>query len=341
MTIFLLEDTIVEEPVFVEGKSMTSSQEIFDSLIIGAGPAGLSAALHLGFQRRKVVVVDRRSSPMYFYTNPVNNYPGVKPNCSGVQILKKIQGEVSEYGIPIQSGNVISIQGKCPDFEVEVLPKRRTAPPTMFKAKTLVFATGTARMHPCVKGDWRRWLRYAGKQNISFYCPECESPLTTGKDIIVVNTGTVNSALYIANRVKPFAKRIRIFMTEDSYMPFKEEDKDILDRSRFEWTSGLIERIEAATPGENQRLITTTEQVFECNHFFVAWVAIPRSELAVKMGVEVDQKGNIITDHRGKTNVEGVWAAGDIRPITQSVAMAVGTGNYAGVMIDHFLRKLD
>jgi thioredoxin reductase (NADPH) len=320
---------------------MASSQEIFDTLIIGAGPAGLSAAIHLGFQRRKVVVVDRRSSPMYFYTNPVNNYPGVQPNCSGVQILKKIRGEASDFGIPIQSGNVISVQGKCPDFEVEVLPKRRTAPPMMLKAKTLVFATGTARMHPCVKGDWRRWLRYAGKRNISFYCPECESPLTIGKDILVVNTGTVNSALYIARRVQPFARRVRIFMTEDSYMPFKEEDRSILDESGFEWMSGLIDRIEADTPGEGQRLITTTGEVFECNHFFVAWVAIPRSEVAVKMGVKVDQKGNIITDHRGKTNVEGVWAAGDIRPITQSVAMAVGTGNYAGVMIDHFLRKLE
>jgi thioredoxin reductase len=130
-------------------------------------------------------------------------------------------------------------------------------------------------------------------------------------------------------------------MTEDSYMPFKEEDQTVLDESGFEWMSGLIDRIEADTPGEGQRLITTTGEVFECNHFFVAWVAIPRSEVAVKMGVKVDQKGNIITDHRGKTNVEGVWAAGDIRPITQSVAMAVGTGNYAGIMIDHFLRKLE
>jgi len=69
----------------------------------------------------------------------------------------------------------------------------------------------------------------------------------------------------------------------------------------------------------------------------VGYIALPRSELAVQIGVEVDGRGYIMTDHRGKTSVEGVWAAGDVRPITQSVAMAVGTGNYAGIMISQFL----
>jgi pyruvate/2-oxoglutarate dehydrogenase complex dihydrolipoamide dehydrogenase (E3) component len=53
--------------------------------------------------------------------------------------------------------------------------------------------------------------------------------------------------------------------------------------------------------------------------------------------VEVDKRGNILTDHRGKTNLEGVWAAGDCRPITQQVAMATGTGNYAALMANQFL----
>ena len=71
--------------------------------------------------------------------------------------------------------------------------------------------------------------------------------------------------------------------------------------------------------------------------FFVAYVDVTRSELAQQIGVEIDKKGNIITDHRGKTRVEGVWAAGDVRPITQQVAMAVGTGNYAALMMNQFL----
>jgi thioredoxin reductase (NADPH) len=51
----------------------------------------------------------------------------------------------------------------------------------------------------------------------------------------------------------------------------------------------------------------------------------------------VDERGSVTTDHRGKTNIDGIWAAGDVRPITQQVATAVGTGNYAALMIDQFL----
>ncbi|MFW9847180.1 MAG: FAD-dependent oxidoreductase, partial [Candidatus Thorarchaeota archaeon] len=71
--------------------------------------------------------------------------------------------------------------------------------------------------------------------------------------------------------------------------------------------------------------------------FFVGHVAEPRSELAQQIGVDIDARGNILTDHRGKTNIEGVWAAGDCRPITQQVAMAIGTGNYAALMMNQFL----
>jgi len=126
-------------------------------------------------------------------------------------------------------------------------------------------------------------------------------------------------------------------LTEDAYSPFTEESRQILEESEFEWSSGLIERVIVEKPGERQQLITTSGDILECEHFFVGYIAVPRSGLAVRIGVEVDERGFIMTDHRGKTSVEGVWAAGDVRPISQSVAMAVGTGNYAGIMISQFL----
>jgi len=75
----------------------------------------------------------------------------------------------------------------------------------------------------------------------------------------------------------------------------------------------------------------------KANVFFVAHIGVARSELARQIGIEVDEKGNIVTDHRGKTNIEGIWAAGDVRPVTQQIAMAVGTGNYAALMMNQFL----
>ena len=73
--------------------------------------------------------------------------------------------------------------------------------------------------------------------------------------------------------------------------------------------------------------------------FFVSYIAEPRSKLAKDLKIQTDNRSCIITDHRGKTNIEGVWAVGDVRAITQSVAMAVGTGNYAAIMANKFLER--
>jgi thioredoxin reductase len=126
-------------------------------------------------------------------------------------------------------------------------------------------------------------------------------------------------------------------MTEDAYVAFEEQDLSKLDSSPFEWRQGRIKSVEFPRPGRVQSLTLVNGEKIKAEIFFVAHVARARSELAQNIGVQVDEKGNIITDHRGKTNIEGVWAAGDVRPITQQVAMAVGTGNYAALMIDQFL----
>ncbi|MHA1713487.1 MAG: FAD-dependent oxidoreductase [Candidatus Ranarchaeia archaeon] len=100
-----------------------------------------------------------------------------------------------------------------------------------------------------------------------------------------------------------------------------------------------MKKIIIRKPQVEQFLITPTGEEFFCNHFFVAFVAEPRMKLAYDMGINTDNHGCIATDHRGKTNVKGVWAAGDVRAITQSVAMAVGTGNYAAIMVNKFLER--
>ncbi len=276
---------------------------------------------------------------MQFANTSIHNYPGVKPLKAGVDILRKMRKELREFNVQTLFGTVASIEGQVTKFQVQIKTKEST--PTTVNAKTLVLATGISRKHPKVNGEWKKWLPYAAKDHMSYYCPDCDSPLTAGKDIIIVNAGTVNSALHVARCIQPFARRIRIFMTEDGYTPFTKESETILNKSRFEWTHGLIHEVKIQEPGNRQQLLTTDGRTLECNAFFVSWIGVPRSELAVSLGIDVDNRGSIITDHRGATNVEGVWAAGDVRPMTQTIATAVGTGVYVGVMIAHFLLTFD
>ncbi|MFW9926449.1 MAG: NAD(P)/FAD-dependent oxidoreductase, partial [Candidatus Thorarchaeota archaeon] len=307
--------------------------KIYDTIIIGGGPAGVSAALHLAYHQRKVLVLDRGTSPMHFHTNSILNYSGSVYH-EGRSLLRNIQGEARAAGAEFIAADVVKLSGRYPKFTIHTAPSYRTKDENEYQAKTLLIATGTSRKHPKVDGQWRGWLPVANVGNGAFYCPDCEAPLCKDKDVLIVNAGTAGSAIHVANSLTRFTKKIRILMTEDAYVPFEKNDFSKLENSPFEWTSGKIKQIDFPRPGVIQSVTLEDGRKLKANVFFVSYVDVVRSELAQQIGVDVDAKGNILTDHRGKTNIEGVWAAGDVRPITQQVAMAVGTGNYAALMMN-------
>ncbi len=265
------------------------------------------------------------------------NYAAGPTYFEGRTLLRQLQGLAESAGASFKAADVVEISRRYPDFKLRTEKSYRTNDESDYHCKTLIFATGTARKHPLVDGKWRLWLPVAGVGNAAFYCPDCEAPLCKDKDVLVVNAGSVGSALHVANAVSRFTKKVRILMTEDAFVPYAEQDLSKLEASPFEWTHGKIKSVEFPRPGRVQSLTLTSGEKTKAEVFFVAHVARARSELAQSIGIQVDERGNIITDHRGKTNIEGIWAAGDVRPITQQVAMAVGTGNYAALMIDQFL----
>ncbi|MCK5151351.1 MAG: NAD(P)/FAD-dependent oxidoreductase, partial [Candidatus Thorarchaeota archaeon] len=317
-------------------RQLTHSK-LFDTIIIGGGPAGCAAALHLAFHKRSVLVLDRGTSPMHFHTNTIMNFPSSATYTEGRTLLRQMHGVAKSAGATFKEADVVEISGEYPSFEVRTAPSYRTTDESVYHAKTLIFATGTSRKHPKVDGLWRKWLPVANVGNGAYYCPDCEAPLCQDKDVLVVNTGTVGSALHVANSLTRFTDKIRILMTEDAYRPFEEQDLNKLNESPFSWMQGKIKEIDFPVPSKLQTITLENGEVLRAEVFFVAFVAEPRSELAQTLGVDVDVKGNIITDHRGKTNLEGVWAAGDCRPITQQIATATGTGNYAALMANQFL----
>ncbi|MBD3405163.1 MAG: FAD-dependent oxidoreductase [Candidatus Lokiarchaeota archaeon] len=313
------------------------TNNLYDTIIIGGGPAGTSAALHLAYHKRKVLVLDRGTSPMHFHTNTIMNFAAGPCYQEGRSLLRQLQIQAQAGGSSYIAADVVEVKGTYPEFIVRTDKSYRTDDQSEYKAKTLVFATGTSRKHPKVDGMWRKWLPVANVGNGAFYCPDCEAPLCKDKDVLVVNAGTVGSALHAANSLTRWAKKIRILMTEDAYMPINEQDFTKLENSPFEWYRGTIKEVDFPRPGLVQSVTLENGSRIRCNVFFVAFVAMARSEIARQVGVETDNRGNIKTDHRGKTNIEGIWAAGDCRPITQQIAMATGTGNYAALMINQFL----
>lgn len=312
---------------------MTSSkQEIYDCLIVGGGPAGLTAALHLAWHRRRVLVIDRRTGPLLFTLEQLHNVPGM-PAVRGLDLVKRLRAQAEEMGAETVTGNAARATGAVGDFRLEGEKGE------VWRGKTVLLATGVARYHPTVDGDYRPCFKYAGKGNL-FYCPDCEAPEIEGNDTVVIGVGTADGAAGMALGLSRYTDRMRVLATAGDE-PSEGRARKLADKG-IELLTGEIVDLE----GERSRLMAlglADGRRVEAEAFFVSSPAIGRTDLAQQLGVEIAATGHHAQpkSQRGDTNVEGVWIAGDLRPMTQQVAVAMGTGNIAALMIDQYLRKID
>ena len=309
----------------------------YDTVIIGGGPAGLSAAVHLAFHRHNVLVLDRRTGPLPFTLTPLYNVPGFAVQ-RGVDIIKQLEMQVKSSGATLERGSVVSISGSAGAFRVRLADGRECG------AKTLLLATGVARHHPLVNGDYQPWLKYAAKGN-TYYCPDCESPEMLGRDIVVIGVGGASGAISVSKPLLEFASRVRVLLTGGTELsPEWERTRAELG---LEVTRGRIASVEGSK-GIVQALLLEDGTRVSADGYYVDSPKLPRNQLASQLGLELSVHGHIKTGWRGQVKVigssddewlPGVWAAGDVQPQTQQISIALGAGNIAAVMIDQYLQK--
>ena len=305
---------------------------IYDTLVVGGGPAGLSAALHLAWHDRKVLVIDRVTGPLFFTLEQLYNVPGL-PAVRGIDIQRKLRAQAEERGAEMVRGNVLRAAGKEEGFLLT------GEGGTEWRGRTLLLATGVARYHPLVDGDFTPCFSYAGKGNL-YYCTDCEAPEIAGKDTLVIAGGPADAAAAMALVLSRYTPRLRILATTDAAV--SEHRAERLRQKGIAVIHNPIRRL----IGE-KRYLTGLElqdgSVLHAEAFFVSAPVRGRTDLAQQLGVEMAPTGQHAqpASQRGDTNVPGVWIAGDLRPMTQQVAVAMGTGNIAAVMIDQHLRRGD
>ena len=135
-----------------------------------------------------------------------------------------------------------------------------------------------------------------------------------------------------------YTSDLRVLVTSDTTLsPHRAAD---LESRGIPVTSGRIASLQGEK-GQLSALVLSDGRVLEAGAFFVSGPAVGRVDLAQQLGVELTERGSHAqpASQRGDTNVPGVWVAGDLRPMSQQVAVAMGTGNIAALMIDQFLRQ--
>jgi thioredoxin reductase (NADPH) len=309
--------------------------DLYDTLIVGGGPAGLTAALHLAWQQRKVLVIDRVSGPLFFTLEQLWNVPGM-PGATGAEIQKRLKAQATEMGAEVRRGNVVKVEGKEGSF---LLTGEKGE---QWRGRTLLLATGVIRYHPLVDGDFTPCFAYAGKGNL-FYCTDCEGPELVGRDTLVIGTGPADWAAAMGVGLSRYTGKLRVLLAGGPGGGSLSEP----------WAERLREKGIPVLTGEIQRLIGEKRSLtglelkdgttLTAEAFFVSSEVRGRTDLAQQIGVEIAPTGKHAQpkSQRGDTNVPGVLIAGDLRPMSQQVAVALGTGNIAALMIDQQLRKQD
>jgi thioredoxin reductase (NADPH) len=306
--------------------------KLYDTLVVGGGPAGLTAALHLAWHNRSVLVIDRVTGPLFFTLEHLYNVPGM-PEVRGLDIQRQLRAQAERAGAEVARGNVVRAAGSEGDFTLTGEAGEE------WHGRTLLLATGVARYHPLVDGDFTPCFAYAGKGNL-YYCTDCEAPEIAGKDTVVIASGATDAAAGMALGLSRYTDRLRILATGDPALPERHAER--LRQKGIAVVPGAIKRL----LGEKRHLTGLELQdgsTLQAEAFFVSAPVKGRTELARQLGVEMstDEQHAQPRSQRGDTGVPGVWVAGDLRPMTQQVAVAFGTGNIAAVMIDQHLRRQD
>ena len=289
---------------------------MYDTIIIGAGPAGMTAALYAARSNLKVALLERGiPGGQMNNTADIENYPGYA-NISGPELAEKMFEPLENLGVEHLFGLVEKIEDRG-DFKEIITEDER------FEAKTVIIASGANHRHLGVPGE-----KDYNSRGVS-YCAVCDGAFFRDEDLLVVGGG--DSAVEEAIFLTRFAKSVTIVHRRDELRAQKVlQDRAFAnEKIRFVWDS-VVESIhgdERKVTGVTFKNVKTGEvSQAEFGGIFIYVGLDPVSEFAADLGI-TDEAGWILTDHQMKTSVAGIYAVGDVRQKDlRQITTAVGDG---------------
>ncbi|MHA1972153.1 MAG: thioredoxin-disulfide reductase [Candidatus Hodarchaeales archaeon] len=295
----------------------------YDMVIIGAGPAGMAAAIYGARMGWRTIVFDKVAVGGLAATTPViENYPGFS-EIKGLEFAERLRNQAEKFGV------VIKELVEVVDIKVDEKPMKVFTSTGEFSAKVVIIATGTNHRHLNVPGE----SEFEGK-GVS-YCATCDGALYRGKKVVVVGGGNsaVTEALYLDNVVR----EVYLIHRRDKLRAEESLQNQILNNSQVKivWDS-VIEEIQGSEMGGVKKVIvknlkTNEQEAIRVKAVFIAIGIIPNNELAKKIGVTLTPEGLIKVDDNQRTNIPNIYAAGDITPGQGQIAVAVGEGTTAAI----------
>lgn len=303
---------------------------MYDTLIIGSGPAGMTAALYAARSNLKVGIIEQGApGGQMNNTSEIENYPGYD-NISGPELSMKMYE-------PLEKFSVEHIYGIVQKVEDAGEVKRVITDDSTYEAKTVIIATGAKYKLLNVKGEDEFTSRGVS------YCAVCDGAFFRNQDLLVVGGGdsAVEEAIYLTQ----FAKSVTIVHRRDELRAQKilQDRAFANNKISFIWDS-VVEEIQGNNIKVSNVLIKNVKTGQIINHdfggVFIYVGMIPVSSMASDLGI-CDQDGWILTDDQMNTTRPGIFAIGDVRQKNlRQITTAVGEGAIAGQGVYHYIENM-
>ena len=300
-------------------------ESIYDMIVIGGGPAGYTAALYGARAGLETVVLEKLSAGGQMdLTMQIDNYPGFEDGVDGFSLGEKMQAGAERFGVVTELAEVSSVQlgGETKIVETDQ---------GTFRGRTVVIATGA---NPRRLGVEKEEALVGRGVN---YCAACDGMFYKGKHVAVIGGG--NSAAADATILSRLADKVSMVHRRDSLRADNVYRKALekTDNLEFIWDSVVDELIydDKLTGIKLRNVKTGRESVLDCDGVFISVGRAPATELFSE-SLELDAGGYIVADESTRTNVPGVYAAGDVR--TKELRQVV-TAVADGAMAAHYAEK--
>ncbi|HJU13606.1 MAG TPA: thioredoxin-disulfide reductase [Candidatus Nitrosotalea sp.] len=305
------------------------SKKKFDVIVIGAGPAGYTAAIYTSRAKRETLVISGiLPGGQLMLTTEVENYPGFSEGVMGPDLMTGMRKQTERMGATIIDDEVVNVDFKRRPFKILTNSEE-------YEAEAVIIATGASPRKLGAKGE----QEFSAK-GVS-YCATCDGPFFKNQEIIVAGGG--DSAMEEAIFLTKFAKNVHVIHRKDKLRASKIMQDRAFENNKikFHWNS-VIEEIRGKEK-VNQVMIknvtTDKQETMDVGGLFVAIGHEPNTRL-FKGQIDLDDQGYVVLKNHTNTNIEGVFAAGDVHDHRYRQAItAAGFGCMAAIDVDKYLSE--
>ena len=310
---------------------MTNPDLIYETIILGSGPAGLTAAIYAARSRCcPLMIHGLQPGGQLTTTTAVDNYPGFPEGIDGPDLMENMRLQAERFGTQFVEGEVTRV-------DLQERPFRIWIGEDLYRCLSLIISTGAS---PKLLGLGNEESLYGRGVSV---CATCDGFFFRDREVVVVGGGdtAVEEAVFLTR----FAKKVTIIHRRDSLRATPVlADRALGNKAiSFKWDSAITEIVNDAqgvTGVRINNLKTGKASELTCDGVFIAIGHLPNTSLFVDQ-LEMDDEGHLLTKNGTETNISGVFAAGDVQDLQfRQAVTAAGTGCMAAIQAERFLDDL-